>query len=406
MLKFYEDVRIKDDHYPWNGESAPETSKFVRRLTFPSSVIFGKLSNAAISRMYRDLRCQYHLVQSEPNEVPHIPALTPSGFERWMTTMIEAHPDQEFNRLKEAVLNMPISNADDGRERFPKELSRRLLPKHGNLQAQQHCAVAIGADPMVQLPKLPSFPPPPPTSPTNPASSLPKLERERMPYGHSRSSPVNVPASEDDRSTASTSIPIERERKPYSAQPGGGKVHSDNFGSSKAEGSRVRSDSNASRTSWSSGPVRPSDHGTSGSVSGSGARLHRHNSGTKARRPRSPPYNTAGPSTNNNGNSNSNNNGYSRSDNSVGDIPAGYNESNLYGGGSVDDEWRSSQGGPDPRRNDWSRRQAEDDDRYGRSGGYDDEHWNSRRATFAGYGAPPSGSYPGAYGYPPPPPKH
>ena len=79
--------------------------------------------------MYRDLKCPYHLVQEKYDGMPDIPALTPVGFERWVTLLIQAHPEEEFERLQKAVLKMPISNPDDKKERFPKEISRRLFPQ-------------------------------------------------------------------------------------------------------------------------------------------------------------------------------------------------------------------------------------------------------------------------------------
>ena len=82
--------------------------------------------------MYRDLSCQHHLVQERYDERPDIPGLTPVGFERWVTLLIQAHPEEEFERLQKAVLEMPISNPDDKKERFPKEISRRLFPGHGD----------------------------------------------------------------------------------------------------------------------------------------------------------------------------------------------------------------------------------------------------------------------------------
>lgn len=80
--------------------------------------------------MYRNLECEHHLLQGRYEEKPNIPGLTPFGFERWVTLFIQAHPDKEFERLRKAVLAMPISNPDDEKERFPKEISRRLFPGH------------------------------------------------------------------------------------------------------------------------------------------------------------------------------------------------------------------------------------------------------------------------------------
>lgn len=49
-----------------------------------------------------------------------------------MTLLIQAHPEEEFERLRRAVVKMPVSNPDDRKERFPKEISRRLFADHGD----------------------------------------------------------------------------------------------------------------------------------------------------------------------------------------------------------------------------------------------------------------------------------
>ena len=101
--------------------------------------------------MYRDLKCQHHLVQEQNNQRPDIPGLTPVGFERWMTLLIQAHPEEEYRRLQKAVLDMPISNPDK-RERFPKDISRRLFPKDEELGIRGHVEWAIAKYANIQLP--------------------------------------------------------------------------------------------------------------------------------------------------------------------------------------------------------------------------------------------------------------
>jgi len=93
--------------------------------------------------MYRDLECQHHLVQERYDERPDIPGLTPVGFARWVTLLIQAHPEEEYERLQKAVLEMPISNPDDKKERFPKEISRRLFPRHGDIRIRDHIEDSI-----------------------------------------------------------------------------------------------------------------------------------------------------------------------------------------------------------------------------------------------------------------------
>ncbi|KAK5116055.1 hypothetical protein LTR85_009337 [Meristemomyces frigidus] len=203
MLRFFNEAKVPDECYPWD-------------------VIFGgKLSNASLSKVYQKLLCQHHLVQVQNHEIPTVPALTPCGFELFMTCLIQAHPDTEFERLARAVMNMPISNADNKSERFPKELSRRLLPSQGNLQAQQRIEASLNHEPiLVQLRGTSSMPPPPPASAPPQQNSF--TERERKPYAQTSFSSV----IDDEDLLGQPSIPIERERKPYFApKEGMGKMY-------------------------------------------------------------------------------------------------------------------------------------------------------------------------------------
>ncbi|KAF2096791.1 hypothetical protein NA57DRAFT_58678 [Rhizodiscina lignyota] len=285
MLRFYDEVALDREPYPWRD-------------------LFTKLKYDTLSRIYRSLGCTHHFIQDAPNSQPSVPALTPEGFCQWLTLLIQAHPETEFNRLAMAVRDMPISNADDPRERFPKELSRRLFPKHHNSEIRHRCSAALlpppppGGPPrmnsesvppprvaesmpprvsesvpprMPDMTRIPDMPLPPPqatpgaretrTSPP-PASvgSAPTpgafTERERAPYsasvpGGTSTAPTEglpfrndstatdasvgaVPASVVSDSAAYagtsplervTSLPIERERKPYIAREGQGKIY-------------------------------------------------------------------------------------------------------------------------------------------------------------------------------------
>ncbi|KAK1083314.1 hypothetical protein LTR33_003339 [Friedmanniomyces endolithicus] len=201
MLRFFNEVRLPDELYPWD-------------------TIFGSdITGASLSTMYRKLLCQHHLIQHQNYEVPSIPGLTPSGFEWFMTTLIQAHPDKEFERLSNAVMQMPISNADDKSERFPKQLSRRLLPVQGSLHAEQKIIASLAHEPLVQLKGASNMPPPPPASAPAQQTSFP--ERERKPYSQGPGS-----NSIDDEDLAAPSFPLERERKPYTAREGRGKNYS------------------------------------------------------------------------------------------------------------------------------------------------------------------------------------
>ncbi|KAM0720476.1 hypothetical protein Q7P37_004612 [Cladosporium fusiforme] len=203
MLRFFEQTKIEDELYPWH-------------------LIFGGgMVSASISVMFRRLKCEHHLVQTHNQEAPNVPALTPLGFETFLTCLIQAHPDLEFERLSKAVMNMPISNADYRTERFPKELSRRLLPAQPNPIVEQ-CIIASMAHEAstLHLRNSNAMPPPPTSAP--PQQSYP--ERERQPYSQSSySNEVN----DDDLEDFVPSVPIERERKPYYAKEGTGKMFAD-----------------------------------------------------------------------------------------------------------------------------------------------------------------------------------
>ncbi|TKA32774.1 hypothetical protein B0A50_00999 [Salinomyces thailandicus] len=212
MARFFSETRTNDEAYPWETIFSP------------------KMSSASLGKMYQKLLCQHHLVQTQFHENPTIPGLTPSGFEQLMTCLIQAHPENEFERLAKAVMNMPISNADNKSERFPKELSRRLLPGEGNLMAEQRIVASLNHEPvLVQLRGAASMPPPPP--PSNAPSSQPPsqppsqqssfTERERKPYS---STPFSNAVDDDDLGP-SISVPLERERKPYTAREGVGKKY-------------------------------------------------------------------------------------------------------------------------------------------------------------------------------------
>lgn len=272
---------------------------------YPWETVFDD-EQTSISRMYRDLGCQHHLVQERYHERPVIPGLTPVGFERWVTLLIQAHPEAEFERLQKAVLQMPINNPDDKKERFPKEISRRLFPGHEDTRIRHLIEDSIAEHAAIDIPRRtshddlashsPARPrsrqPSPPhktstasenahkasVAPENPyvpqshrasvsfaepttgsaASSIHMphtnhLERERKPYS-------NAPAESgvDEMHHPSAPPPnntIERERKPYTAQPGGGKTYEDEPRVTKPRAESVinnsarpaRSDSTASR---------------------------------------------------------------------------------------------------------------------------------------------------------------
>ncbi|KAI9675090.1 MAG: hypothetical protein M1817_001498 [Caeruleum heppii] len=233
MAKYYELCRLPSEIWPWTR-------------------LFKELSMSRLSRIYQELECQHHLVQDRPENIPTIPGLTAAGFERWMTLVMLAGPDDEVERLQKAVLEMPISNADDQKERFPKEISRRLFPKEIDHKARMKVEKAFAQEGRTSNARRTGAGgyggrPVSIHNPINPVSSLAaQLERERQPYSgtpcdnsddglpppprdnkieRERAPYSGTPseASVEDNTPLPPGASIERERKPYSAQPGEGR---------------------------------------------------------------------------------------------------------------------------------------------------------------------------------------
>ena len=175
--------------------------------------------HSSISRMYRDLECQHHLVQERFDERPDIPGLTPVGFEKWVTWLIQAHPDEEFARLQKAVLDMPICNPDDRKERFPKELSRRLFPGHEDRKIREKLEDSISEHAAIDLPRRPTREEPPPPRHDSPIHKPSVAEQTYAPPGHRSSVSFDLPSTTSAASSNYVPSQLERERKPYSNIP-------------------------------------------------------------------------------------------------------------------------------------------------------------------------------------------
>lgn len=172
------------------------------------------------------MEAEHHLVQEKHGERPDIPGLTPRGFQRWATLMIQANPEREYERLQKAVLNMPINNPDDKRERFPKEIPQRLFPEVPNLALRERIDQTIMRHCHLELPPITdediskAARRSKPSATKNPTElGQPVPERGRETYATSTS------AIADEEEESTSPCPIERERQPYSAQPGGGRVY-------------------------------------------------------------------------------------------------------------------------------------------------------------------------------------
>jgi hypothetical protein len=196
-------------------------------------------NNATLSKIYRGLGCQQHLVQDHTgrfNEAPCVPGLTPLGFQRWMTVAIRAHPTEEYERIQKALVAFPICNADDKSERFPKQVNRKLFPRDPDVDHRSLLREAITMDDE-----------PEPTKPIeNDSSNYPNSTSRNSAYSYPG------PPKENKRSSVSfddhketPAIKIERERKPYG-------------GPSTAQKEYVGNTETVSDTGASSRPSKPS----------------------------------------------------------------------------------------------------------------------------------------------------
>lgn len=168
--------------------------------------------------------------------------------------MLQANPEREFARLQKTVLDMPISNPDDKKERFPKELPRRLFPSAPDLTLLEKLEVSIVTHCEVDLPrekpdeqqdvqpKRSSTDKSPSRASTLTQKPAPSVDHREA---HTYSSAANTAAvgnDNDDNGAAAAAVPlrpIERERKPYSAQPGGGKRYEE-VADSGSKGDKVK----------------------------------------------------------------------------------------------------------------------------------------------------------------------
>jgi hypothetical protein len=260
------------------------------------------------------------------------------------------------------VLDMPISNADDVKERFPKELPRRMFPRTENMQAQQRCAAILSAEGVGPLRKAPSFPPPPPPPKVETSAAGANLERERSPYG----SHPDTRSSDSEGEHESGFVPIERQRKPYSAMPSGGKMYDDLSQSTHSDttstSQRKRAQSIANQSQWA---PPPND-------------TYQQPLRSNVRRTRSPSFSGYG----------------TYSDSNINDVPASHYSSNLRDRDTQDDGRRHGKDDDSRRHNRHRRgtvgtdssynpqpRPSYDDDYKGRTGtsGYEDRGYDFRR---------------------------
>ncbi|CAG8066036.1 unnamed protein product [Penicillium nalgiovense] len=232
LQKFYRDTHDPDDPYPWQDIFDDRTS--------------------SISRLFREIKVEHHLIQDDLEKRPDIPGLTPKGFETWETLMILANPGREYERLQKAVLNMPINNPDDKKERFPKEIPRRLFPEIGDIKIREdiedrmmvHCGVDLPYITAEERNQPTARPTRSSTTTASPTERSHSYERGRprptdsIPRPTEQSQPRPASAvTDDEEDEPAPSVPIERERKPYTANPGRGKVYNESAPSRSHAGS-------------------------------------------------------------------------------------------------------------------------------------------------------------------------
>ncbi len=69
-----------------------------------------------------------------------------------MTLLVKAYLKKEYKRLQKVVLDMSINNLDK-KERFSKNISRRLFPQDEERGIREHVEWAIAKHADIQLPK-------------------------------------------------------------------------------------------------------------------------------------------------------------------------------------------------------------------------------------------------------------
>lgn len=176
--------------------------------------------------------------------------------------MIQMHPEKEAQRLQKAVLNMPINNPDNKRERFPKEIPRRLFPESPNLALREeidqyireYCAVdlpSITDEEIAAERRYKSY-----RSPT----VADEEDEEPQPQTQPPEQPLQRAEEQEQQQPPPTEetepkYNLERERQPYTASPGATKEHDDGFdlprpAPNRPIGRRPRDDSMSSRPGY------------------------------------------------------------------------------------------------------------------------------------------------------------
>ena len=145
MAEFYTTYELDGEKYCLKSKKyTTDETHLLRKLL----EIFQILPHEQISWIYRDLGCEHHLVpDGDLKKAPTIPALTPSGFNHWITLFVLAYPNEESERLQKIVETMPIDAdgilVERKPERLPKQLSRHLLPSKGDRESMRLLDIAL-----------------------------------------------------------------------------------------------------------------------------------------------------------------------------------------------------------------------------------------------------------------------
>lgn len=185
-----------------------------------STEIFDENNAENLGRLYRALGAEYHLVQPNQDRAPALPALTPKGFDQWMSLMIQAYPDHEYQRIRNAVMLMPISNPENRAQKFPRDIPRRCFPLRKDMAI--HSSVKHGLKECVirESPNMPKTngQASDPNMPVMPAIPPTMLHQQNM----MREQSAAIGSEEALAAAALQDSPLllERQRHPYSSAPG------------------------------------------------------------------------------------------------------------------------------------------------------------------------------------------
>ena len=135
---YYKETWVTGEPYDWQSKSELSGELLPRSCEW--TVAFDD-ERGYTSRMYRDFKCQHHLIQEtgRHEERPDIPALTPGGFETWARVLIKAYPSTEYERLQKALEVFRIRDKGGS----PITIDRSLFPEQANLKIREDLKKSI-----------------------------------------------------------------------------------------------------------------------------------------------------------------------------------------------------------------------------------------------------------------------